>query len=426
MGIKVWCLTGDKRETAINIGMSSKLINSEMNLIVLEGKTLQRCSENIEQKLTQLSQKTDKKMNALVVDGETLEFALNGELELKFLSIATQCHSVICCRVSPLQKSKVVRLVRTRLKCNTLAIGDGANDVSMIQAANIGVGIQGREGSQAVRAADYSFAEFRFLKRLLAVHGRYSYYRMASLILYSFYKNLTLIIVQWYFGFVNLWSGQVVYEQIFMTAYNIVFTSLPPFVLAVFDRDLPEKEVEEIPQLYKQVKQGAYWNWKRITWYLFSALWHSFSIFGCVYMVNIEGNISWSGQTSGYWIQCYLFGTPLLITVMLKIALETRYWVWLSYSSIALSIAANIVVMFILEPINYVEVGTPEIANIIAAYYFLSLFVPVLCCTPDVVHLYLTRYIWPSDADIVMEQHKLNRQKVGAEDMVPMRSLNSA
>lgn len=102
----------------------------------------------------------------MIINGEALGFALEPSLELKFLSLGVKCHSVICCRVTPLQKARVVKLAKKNLKCVTLAIGDGANDVSMIQAADIGIGIQGREGAQAVRAADYSFAEFRYLRIL--------------------------------------------------------------------------------------------------------------------------------------------------------------------------------------------------------------------------------------------------------------------
>lgn len=137
-------------------------------------------------------------------------FAGAEKSKAKFLTLGTRCKTVICARVTPLQKALVVRLVRNALKGSiTLAIGDGANDVSMIQEAHIGVGIMGKEGTQAVRAADYAFGEFRFLQRLLTVHGRFHYIRMANLILYSFYKNFVFISIQWLFGFVNNWSGQV-------------------------------------------------------------------------------------------------------------------------------------------------------------------------------------------------------------------------
>ncbi len=75
----------------------------------------------------------------------------------------------------------------------TLSIGDGANDVNMINAAHIGIGIEGVEGTQAARAADYSIGEFKILKRLLFYWGRESYRRNANLILYNFYKNIIFV-----------------------------------------------------------------------------------------------------------------------------------------------------------------------------------------------------------------------------------------
>lgn len=148
-----------------------------------------------------------------MVDGKVLAFVLKGndEIKEKFLCVGKRCKTVICARVTPLQKSQVVKLVKDSLKGSlTLAIGDGANDVSMIQEAHIGVGIMGKEGTQAVRAADYAFGEFKFLERLLTVHGRFNYLRFSNLILFSFYKNFVFITIQWYFGFVNDWSGQVI------------------------------------------------------------------------------------------------------------------------------------------------------------------------------------------------------------------------
>lgn len=216
--IRLWLLTGDKQETAINIGMSSKLITPEMNVHVLQGKTIPELSDQLRrlkdkfESDARIPSKSDT-LSALVVNGETLAqlFSASEDVQKEFLWLGTRCHSVICCRVTPLQKALVVNLVKTNVKCITLAIGDGANDVSMIQAANIGVGIMGKEGTQAVRASDYAFGEFRFLKRLICVHGRYSYMRLALIIMYSFYKNITLIGVMWWFGFQCLWSGQVRY-----------------------------------------------------------------------------------------------------------------------------------------------------------------------------------------------------------------------
>jgi len=130
-------------------------------------------------------------------------------MQRKFLEIGTRCHSVICCRVTPIQKARVVKLVKIHLKKTTLAIGDGANDVSMIKAADVGIGIMGKEGAQAVKASDYAFKEFKFLKRLIFIHGHYNYIRITKILLYSFYKNIVLIIPQILCGFYTYWSGSV-------------------------------------------------------------------------------------------------------------------------------------------------------------------------------------------------------------------------
>ena len=135
---------------------------------------------------------------ALVIDGKSLTYALERELEKNFLDLAVMCKAVICCRVSPLQKALVVKLVKRHLKAILLAIGDGANDVSMIQAAHIGVGISGMEGLQAARSADVAIGQFRYLRKLLLVHGAWSYQRVSKVILYSFYKNITLYMTQFW------------------------------------------------------------------------------------------------------------------------------------------------------------------------------------------------------------------------------------
>jgi phospholipid-translocating P-type ATPase (flippase) len=365
--IKIWLLTGDKQETAINIGMSSRLLNSEMAVRILNAGD-DAGAEEVEKSMDELirimhqeeemeemgvssvgdemrmvnnvgaggkkgsyedvmgpaggsamsegggvvtkqlpggggmagddivspggsssssspngdsrrpsARPGRRRINALVVNGHTLAIIFaNKGLDAKLLHIGLRCHSVICCRVTPLQKSLVVKMVRSGLKDKlTLAIGDGANDVSMIQAAHVGVGIQGREGNQAVRSADYAFGEFRFLRRLLTVHGRYSYNRMAEIIFYSFYKNLTFITVQWWFGFYSLWSGQIVYEEIFFTVYNVVFTSIPPICMALFEKDVNEDKIERYPELYRQAKNGLFWNWTYMLSVLMSAVWHS-------------------------------------------------------------------------------------------------------------------------------------------------------
>jgi len=173
--------------------------------------------DNIQKKLDAIRTQGDGTIAmdtlALVIDGKSLTYALEKDLEKNFLDLAVMCKAVICCRVSPLQKALVVKLVKRHLKAILLAIGDGANDVSMIQAAHIGVGISGMEGLQAARSADVAIGQFRYLRKLLLVHGAWSYQRVSKVILYSFYKNITLYMTQFWvsristmFGLANMYS----------------------------------------------------------------------------------------------------------------------------------------------------------------------------------------------------------------------------
>ncbi|KAJ3102409.1 hypothetical protein HK100_004370, partial [Physocladia obscura] len=236
-GIKLWVLTGDRQETAINIGYSCKLLTEDMSLIVCNEETHFGTKEFLEQKLAAVksglepteSQRSNyqgfisllpfckrrfDKVNkdadhdaeplALIIDGKSLGFALEDDIKFTFLELACICKAVVCCRVSPLQKALVVKLVKKNVYgAVTLAIGDGANDVGMIQAAHVGVGISGMEGLQAARSADFAIAQFRFLRKLLLVHGGWAYSRLSKLILYSFYKNITLYLIQLWFAFDN-------------------------------------------------------------------------------------------------------------------------------------------------------------------------------------------------------------------------------
>ena len=206
-GIKLWVLTGDKVETAINIGFSCNLLGNDMDLIVLklaENDVAGGLAE-LDKHLTHFGMTgSDAELqaarqdhgapaptHALIIDGDSLKAVLHDELRQKFLLLCKQCKSVLCCRVSPSQKAAVVTLVKGGLDVITLSVGDGANDVAMIQEADIGVGIAGEEGRQAVMSSDYAIGQFRFLQRLVLVHGRWSYRRLAETIANFFYKVRT-------------------------------------------------------------------------------------------------------------------------------------------------------------------------------------------------------------------------------------------
>jgi len=207
-GIKMWVLTGDKVETAINIGFSCNLLDNNMDLIVFKIEnddvsiaeaeldkhlsTFGMTGSDEELKAAQTDHVPPPPTHALVIDGDSLKLVLDDTLRQKFLLLCKQCRAVLCCRVSPSQKAAVVQMVKSGLDCLTLSIGDGANDVAMIQEAHVGVGIAGEEGRQAVMSSDFAIAQFRFLTRLLLVHGRWSYRRLAETIANFFYKVRSL------------------------------------------------------------------------------------------------------------------------------------------------------------------------------------------------------------------------------------------
>ncbi|RLO08627.1 hypothetical protein DYB28_008569, partial [Aphanomyces astaci] len=193
---------GIKEETAINIAFACQLITNDMDRLVLNMEFCQSNPEVLKKlmldkahrtRTSTIKQRSSKSLEltkqALVIDGPVLTMVYHYPLlKFLFLELAQQCAAVICCRVSPKQKaevSNVVALVKNNVKnCRTLSIGDGANDVSMIQEAHVGVGISGHEGMQAVNASDFAIAQFAFLQRLLLVHGHWNYRRMSKLVLY--------------------------------------------------------------------------------------------------------------------------------------------------------------------------------------------------------------------------------------------------
>ncbi|KAB1277172.1 putative phospholipid-transporting ATPase IM [Camelus dromedarius] len=239
--IKIWVLTGDKQETAINIGYACNMLTDDMNeVFIIAGSTaaevreeLRKAKENLfgqnrsfsnghvvfEKKqpleLDSVVEETVTGDYALIINGHSLAHALESDNEKDLLELACMCKTVVCCRVTPLQKAQVVELVKKHRNAVTLAIGDGANDVSMIKSAHIGIGISGQEGLQAVLASDYSFAQFRYLQRLLLVHGRWSYFRMCKFLCYFFYKNFAFTLVHFWFGFFCGFSAQVSKKAIF-------------------------------------------------------------------------------------------------------------------------------------------------------------------------------------------------------------------
>ncbi len=273
-GIRVWVLTGDKVETAINIGFSARLLDDKMRQILVDAEGLEELRlqlADLERKLAvrhapappswgeylglapstlaqqqaaqHLLREPGYSNPALIVTGPALNRVLGDpEAQRSLLNIAMACKSVLACRTSPAQKARIVEMVKTGIHPSpiTLAIGDGANDVGMIMKADVGVGISGREGLQAANSADFSIAQFKFLRRLLLVHGRWDYRRMSKVVLYSFYKNVVITLTLFFFNALASFSGTSLYQSTIYAVYNFVL-GLPIIAVGILDQDLKER-----------------------------------------------------------------------------------------------------------------------------------------------------------------------------------------
>jgi phospholipid-transporting ATPase len=210
-----------------------------MELYVIDAKNKKDIKEQIARARMNQIICEGLRSTATVVSGESLfKILASADLAKQFYHVASSSSVLIACRMSPKQKADIVRLViEKNPKAITLAIGDGANDVNMINAAHIGVGISGVEGQQAVSASDYAIGQFKYLKNLLFVHGRESYRKNSYLVCYTFYKNVLFVMPQFWYGFYSAFSGQVFYEKWIYQVFNITFTAFPPIIFAIFDQE---------------------------------------------------------------------------------------------------------------------------------------------------------------------------------------------
>lgn len=287
-GIKLWVLTGDKVETAINIGFSCNLLNNDMELIHLrvdedesgeaqDEAFLEDVKKQLDQNLeffgltgsdedlaaAKKSHEPPGPTHGIIIDGFTLRWALNDSLKQKFLLLCKQCRSVLCCRVSPAQKAAVVAMVKNGLDVMTLSIGDGANDVAMIQEADVGVGIAGLEGRQAAMSSDYAVAQFRYLQRLLLVHGRWSYRRLAESISNFFYKNMIwTFAIFWYEIFCDF-DMTYLFDYTYILMFNLFFTSVPVTIMGVLDQDVSDTVSLAVPELYRRGIERLEWTQRK-------------------------------------------------------------------------------------------------------------------------------------------------------------------
>lgn len=419
--IKVWVLTGDRQETAINIGMSCKLLSEDMMLLIVNEESAEATRNNLQKKLEAIRTQGDGTIEtetlALVIDGKSLTYALEKDLEKLFLDLAVMCKAVICCRVSPLQKALVVKLVKKYQKQSILlAIGDGANDVSMIQAAHIGVGISGVEGLQAARSADVAIAQFRYLRKLLLVHGAWSYQRITKTILFSFYKNIALYLTQFWYAFQNVFSGQVIYESWTLSFYNVFYTVLPPLALGILDQFISARLLDRYPQLYIMGQKNMFFKLKVFVQWIANAVYHSIILYIFAELIWYGDLIQNDGKTAGRWVWgTALYGAALL-TVLGKAALVTNNWTKYHVMAIPGSMAIWIVFIAAYGTVAPMIPFSAEYHGVVPRLYTSAVFwlqmlaIAFLCLARDFAWKYAKRMYRPNTYHHIQEIQKYNIQ----------------
>ncbi|KAF8514068.1 phospholipid-translocating ATPase [Gautieria morchelliformis] len=451
-GIKIWVLTGDKLETAIAIGYSTNLVARQSNLIIVRGgdrgpQVMDQMRDAVDQFFHEagiieslqakgLEIRTPEKSNkrssfrnsisglsdlvgsnngnrpggfVLVIDGTALGHALSEPSSKELLlQLAIRCEAVICCRVSPLQKALVVKLVKDSLHTVTLAIGDGANDVSMIQAADVGVGIRGEEGLQAVNSSDYAIAQFRFLKRLLLVHGHWSYARNGTMIVNFFYKNIICIGVLWWFQIYCAWSTQYVFEFTYLLFWNVFWTLCPVIAIGVFDRFMDADILMAIPELYRYGREGSWYGLRLFSIYMLDGIYQSAVVY---FFINYAYNVT-STRGDGWEGYIYEFSTAMVVASVMVAnvfnGLNTHAWTGWVWFAVSIGIILVWVYTAIYSLISPSAIATPVYGNQVFLFrspiFYFSMFLAFfLALAPRFLFKAIQIQYWPTDIDILKE-----------------------
>lgn len=363
----------------------------------------------------------------MIVSGMSLIYIMKSQsMQTKLFKLGLICRSVICCRVTGSQKSQIVGLIKRKGSWITLSVGDGTNDVPMLMEAHIGVGVQGKEGTQAVCSSDYAICQFRFLQRLLLIHGRNGYRRISSFICYYFYKNIILVFAEIYFVFFSGFSGQPFFPDFLPILYNSVWTSWPCIFAFSIECDLVDhtykkmvlqvlknknnllgKYFEILPQFYRAGQLKYYFN-LRIFWlWLLYAIVHG----GLCYLIITTGIINESVWGDGrlvdhWWVTTVIFSSIIHI-VTYKIFIEITYWNKLIIGTSILSILVYYLSIYIIN-IPFVAYGVQnELAAkvrsmfISRTFWVYTISLPFFVLSIDIIVKFLYRFIKPNPLDLV-------------------------
>ena len=443
--IKIWMLTGDKMNTAENIGLSCNLISKDMYTFRICGKDIQKNEKmeiiNQEEReqiildfakdykkfIGNYSSKEKPENFCILVDEKALlTIDENEDMQKIFLDVAKDAVAVICCRVSPLQKSQVVKMMKNYYpNAITLAIGDGGNDVSMIMEAHIGVGIYGEEGMRAVQASDYAIGEFRYLRYLLFFHGRTNYVRNAECIHYFFYKNFVFTLEQFIFGFYCNFTGQTIIDDWFITLFNLLFTSLPLGARALLDHDVYPADGKIVdlmlPFMYLDNREDPVFTIKKFCFTLLKGAIHCFiNFFWVVYSIKNE-SFNGDGNIAGLWYMSLNIFTNLLLIVTIDLIIFTKYQTWINVAiKLVITFLAYIIFVVIVESWDkFNSVGTVKIAFNSGRLWSNLLFICGTCALIDFAQLG-SKYIFFSTDVTKLQILRSERGQLNSFENLPL------
>uniref|UniRef100_A0A7N8YA07 Phospholipid-transporting ATPase n=1 Tax=Mastacembelus armatus TaxID=205130 RepID=A0A7N8YA07_9TELE len=419
-GMKVWVLTGDKMETAAATCYASKLFRR--NTQILELTTKRTEEQSLHDVLFDLSRTVLRHLSGdycdygLIIDGATLSAVMrpdqedsnSGNYKEIFLEICRNCSAVLCCRMAPLQKAQIVKLIKTSKEHPiTLAIGDGANDVSMILEAHVGIGIMGKEGRQAARNSDYAIPKFKHLKKMLLVHGHYYYIRISELVQYFFYKNVCFIFPQFLYQFFCGFSQQPLYDTAYLTLYNISFTSLPILLYSLIEQHINMDILKKDPSLYKDIAKNSLLRWPTFIYWTVLGVYDAIVMFFGAYFLFDNTTFTSNGQMFGNWTFGTLVFTVLVFTVTFKLALDTHYWTWINHfviwGSLIFFVVFSLLWGGIIWPfLNYQRMYYVFMQMLSSGPAWLSIILLITASlVPDVVKKVIWRALWPTTTETI-------------------------
>ena len=434
-GIQVWMITGDKQETAINISKSCRLVRENAHLVIVntlrdgdsdsDGEAVMRQAVADAQRYRDAAARgEDHEGIALVVSGQSTQVAVSKYAGL-FMQLVSLVDSVVCAQVTPLQKAQIVHCVKSNTDAICLAIGDGANDVSMIQTADVGVGIFGREGTQAARASDYAIRQFHDLVRLITVHGRYSMVRNSSCIKYCFYKNVSFIFVQYFFSAYTRFSGQTIYDDWVLTFFNIFLTQVPPLFLAFFEKDIPEDMIAQYPELNRTMTANSYMRIRDLILWIVYGIYQSFVVFYTMYGVAVPGAaasgiLDSKGRTIDMSQLSAYYTMAALATVDIVMILHTRHWVFWTFGAMVFSVLFYLVewiVQSYFTGLGSVLALSFATVNTQPMYFLAVVFAVVTAVTPSIILSYINQQFRPSMVQICNELSRLR----ASQEKIPLQ-----